>query len=220
MRLRARLVAVLGIAAALGFAAHQGMAYPEAARTTKAACSGCHANVAGGADLTDAGKAWQGDNTKVPTGGTANEYLGANKCKTCHSKQYKAWVDTKHAGGLATLTKADPKVAAEWAEKMKVTINGTADKTEGCIGCHVTGHQLAGGFPQADSTAMANLSFVGCESCHGPGAAHKAAAKEEKKTFINNAVGEKLCKQCHTAAASPNFNYEEMKTKIHPVPAE
>ena len=220
MRLRAASLGSLAIALLVAFVAHRAMAFPEASRTTKAACNACHTNVAGGADLSDAGKAYKADNTKAPTGGTANDYLGANKCKTCHSKQYKAWVDTKHAGAMLTLQKVDEKVAAEWAAKMKIEITGSADKTAGCVGCHVTGHDLGGGYPQADSTAMANVSLVGCESCHGPGSVHKAATKEEKKGNMNNAVGEALCKTCHTAEASPKFVYEEMKKKVHPVPTE
>lgn len=220
MRLRARLSYSIAIAVVLGFAAHQVVAFPNTARDTKAACAACHTNVAGGAALTDGGKAYKADATKVPTGGTANEFLGANKCKTCHSKQSKAWVETKHANALATLQKADEKVVAEWAAKMKIEITGSADKTAGCVECHVTGHELPGGYPNADSTATVNLSMVGCESCHGPGSVHKAAPKEEKKGNMNNAVGEALCKTCHTAEASPKFVYEEWKKKVHPIPAE
>lgn len=220
MRHRARLLGQVVVMLVLGFAAHRVLAFPEGARQTKAACDACHKGVAGSVELTDAGTAWKADKTKVPTGGTANEYIGANKCKTCHSKQYKAWVDTKHANAMQSLLKADEKVAAEWAAKMKIELTGTADKTEACVGCHVTGHGLGGGHPQADSTLMANVSMVGCESCHGPGAVHKAKPKEEKKGTMNSALTEKMCKTCHTAEASPNFNFEEMKKKVHPVPAE
>lgn len=220
MRVRARLIYAVAALAVIGFAAQQVMAFPKAARDTKAACGACHTNVAGGPALTDGGKAWKADATKVPSGGTANEYLGANKCKTCHSKQYKAWAETPHANAFASLLKADEKVTAEWAAKMKIEITGSADKTEGCVSCHVTGHLLPGGFPNADSTANANLSLVGCETCHGPGAAHKAAPKEEKKGLSNNAVTEAYCKSCHTPEASPKFVYEEWKKKVHAVPTE
>ena len=36
-------------------------AFPQFARDTKSACASCHANVAGGAALTDAGKAYKAD---------------------------------------------------------------------------------------------------------------------------------------------------------------
>jgi hypothetical protein len=214
-----RVALVAGSLTAL-FAA-QALAIPAMARSTGAACASCHVNVAGGADLTDAGKAYKADATKVPADkGTANEYIGANKCKMCHSKQYKAWADTKHAKSFSALVNADDKTAAEWAKKMNITLTGKPSETEACVACHVTGQKLKGGYPQADSTLAANVTMVGCESCHGPGSAHKAAAKEEKKKFVNAAVGEALCKSCHTAESSPNFKFADYKAKVHPVPAE
>lgn len=214
-----RAALLLGVFAA--FLAAKAMAVPDMSRTTGAACASCHVNVAGGADLTDAGKAYKADATKVPADkGTANEYLGANKCKMCHSKQQKAWAETKHAKAFETLVNADDAKAQEWAKKMGIELKGKASENEQCISCHVTGHKLPGGYPVADATLAPNFAVVGCESCHGPGAAHKAAAKEEKKKFANGAVGEALCKSCHTAAASPDFKFDERKAKVHPIPAE
>jgi Cytochrome c554 and c-prime len=212
-----RVALLMGALTAL--VAVQALAIPSMAKKTGAACAACHTNVAGGAALTDAGKAYKADETKAPEKGTANEFLGANKCKTCHSKQYKAWLETKHAKAFETLLKVEDAKAAEWAKKMGIELKGKASENETCVGCHVTGHGLPGGYPAADSTLMANVSMVGCESCHGPGAAHKAAAKEVKKESMNNAVGEALCKSCHTAAASPDFKYAERKTKVHVVAA-
>jgi len=199
----------------------QASAVPSMSKSTGAACASCHVNVAGGADLTDAGKAYKADATKAPADkGTANEYIGANKCRTCHMKQTKAWTDTKHAKAFETLLTVDDKTAAEWATRLGVELKGKPSESEACIGCHVTGHGLPGGFPAADTTLHANVSKVGCESCHGPGAAHRASAKEAKKGTSNNAVGEALCVTCHTAKASPEFKYADWKGKVHPVPAE
>jgi hypothetical protein len=221
MKLRNTLRVALAVSALSALFAAQALAIPSMARSTGAACASCHLNVAGGADLTDAGKAYKADATKVPADkGTPNEYLGANKCKMCHSKQYKAWSETKHAKAFSALLTADDKTAAEWAKKMGITLTGKASETEACVACHVTGQKLKGGYPQADSTLAANLSMVGCENCHGPGTAHKAAAKEEKKKFIDGAVGEALCVSCHTSASSPNFKFADYKVKVHPVPAE
>ena len=41
-------------------------AFPRFARLTKKNCATCHSNVAGGAALTDAGKAFKADTTKAP----------------------------------------------------------------------------------------------------------------------------------------------------------
>jgi hypothetical protein len=221
MKLRAIGLGALAAGVLVGLVASQSLALPGYAAKTGAACASCHKNVAGGPELTAAGDAYKADDTKVPADkGTPNEYIGANKCKMCHNKQYKAWSETKHAKAFETLQNVDEKTAAEWAKKMGVELKGKASETPGCIQCHVTGDGLPGGYPPADAEAMANFTVVGCEQCHGPGSAHKAAAKEAKKSVINASPGEALCKSCHTAAASPDFNFAERKVKVHPVAAE
>ena len=212
-------VLVAGLGVTLAFHA---WAFPEVARQTKLACATCHANPAGGADLTDAGKAYKADATKVPAAGTAKaaDYIGTAKCKMCHMKQHKAWLETKHASALVNLQKADPKVTAEMSAKFKIELKGTAAQTDGCVGCHVTGFHLTGGYPAADSAKTAAVSNVACEACHGPGSLHAAAPTAEKKKFIAKAVGAAMCMQCHTPALSPNFKYEEyVKRGVHVVPA-
>ena len=194
-------------------------AFPQFARDTKAACAACHANVAGGADLTDAGKAYKADKT-APTAAPAKtaDYVGNTKCKMCHMKEHKAWSATSHAKALANLQAADTAKANAVSRATGIAINGSAAKTDGCVGCHVTGFQLAGGYPAADSVKTAAVSMVSCESCHGPGSAHVAAPAAERKKFINTGVSANMCTQCHTAQTSPKFNFEEYAKKVHPVP--
>jgi hypothetical protein len=194
-------------------------AFPEFARETKAACASCHVNVAGGAELTDAGKAYKADKT-APTAAPAKtaDYVGNAKCKMCHMKEHKAWSATPHAKALANLQAADAEKTGAMAKALNVTITDSPAKTDGCVKCHVTGFQLAGGYPAADSVKTAGMAMVSCESCHGPGSAHVAAAMADKKKFINTAVSANMCMQCHTATTSPKFNFEEFKKKIHPVP--
>jgi len=204
---------VLGIGVA-----SQLWAYPQFARQTKAACATCHANPAGGVDLSDAGKAFKADG-KAPAAGAAKaaEYVGNNKCKMCHMKQFKAWSETQHAKAWAGLKNADAKAAADMATALKVEIKGSPSTTDACVTCHVTGFQLAGGFPQADSTKAAGVSNVTCESCHGPGSLHAAAPMAEKKNLINHGVTANMCMQCHTPATSPKFDFATMSKKVHPV---
>ncbi len=212
------VVTVLMVAVAVA-AATRGWAFPQFARDTKAACVACHANPAGGADLTDAGKAYKADPTKPPAAAAGAEYVGANKCRMCHSKQHKAWLETKHAKALQMLKAADSTKVAAMSALLKVEITGTAAQTDGCVKCHVTGFQLPGGYPAADSARAAALSAVGCEACHGPGSKHVVAAIADKKKLINRNVTAKLCTQCHVAAMSPKFNFEEWKKKgTHLVP--
>jgi len=213
----ARLARLLAIA--LGIAvATQLWAYPEAARQTKASCVTCHSNVAGGAVLSEAGKAFKAD-SKAPAAAAAKaaEYVGVNKCKMCHIKQHKAWAATPHAKAWAGLQNPDAKKAADMAAALKIEMKGAASATDDCVKCHVTGFHLAGGYPQADSTKAANVANVTCEACHGPGSLHVSAAMAEKKKFINRAVTGNMCMQCHTSVTTPKFDFAVMSKKVHPV---
>ncbi|HET9326200.1 MAG TPA: cytochrome c family protein [Candidatus Eisenbacteria bacterium] len=214
------LLVVLGIAVATQ--ATKLWAYPETARQQKAAaCASCHTNVAGGAALNEAGAAFKADNAKaVAAAAKAAQYVGVNKCKMCHVKQHKAWATTAHAKAWAGLKKTTPEKAAEMATALKVEIKGSPATTEGCVSCHVTGFQLAGGYPQADTAKAANVVNVTCEGCHGPGSLHVTAPAAEKKKTINRAVTANMCKQCHTPATSPKFDFAEYsKRGVHTVAA-
>ena len=209
------LTTVIGVSLAV-----HAWAFPQYARQTKLACVTCHANPAGGADLKAAGKAFKADMTKAPAADTAKaaEYVGINKCKMCHLKQYKEWHETRHASALVNLQKADAKAAADMSAKLKVELKGSPAQTEGCVGCHVTGFHLAGGYPAADSAKTAAVSNMTCEGCHGPGSLHAAAPVAMKKTLINKAVSANMCMQCHTAVTSPAFKFEEYaKRGVHVV---
>lgn len=217
-----RTWAVLGTLLVGGWAiiaSHPAWAFPAFARETKAACAACHANVAGGADLTAAGKAFQADHAKAPAAETkATDYVGMNKCKMCHSKQYKAYQTTEHAHAMKSLATAGEKEIADRAAALKVELKGHPNESADCVKCHVTGFQLAGGYPAADSTKSASLENVTCESCHGPGGKHVTAAMADKKKTINVNVTEKMCRQCHTPEMSPKFNFEEYHKKgVHQV---
>lgn len=207
------LVGALGVAVVT-----QLWAYPEVARQTKASCGTCHANVAGGPALSAAGTAFKADGKAPAAAAKAAEYVGANKCKMCHIKQHKAWAETPHAKAWVALKNATPEKTAEMAAAFKVEIKGSATATDGCVSCHVTGFQLAGGYPQADTTKV--VTNVTCESCHGPGSLHVSAPMAKKKEFINKAVTANMCKQCHTPAASPDFVFAEyVKRGVHAVAA-
>ena len=217
MRRSTMLARLLIIALGIGVAA-QLWAYPEFARQTKTSCVTCHANVAGGAALSEAGTAFKADK-KAPAAAAAKaaEYVGVNKCKMCHMKQHKAWSATPHAKAWAGLQNADAKKAADMAAALKIEMKGAPTATDDCVKCHVTGFQLAGGYPQADSTKTAGLTNVTCEACHGPGSLHVAAAMADKKKFINRAVTGNLCTQCHTSTITPKFDFAVMSKKVHPV---
>jgi hypothetical protein len=219
MNRRIKLVAGVAAALVLLLAMPKAWAHPEFARQTKAACATCHANPAGGVELTAAGTAFKADG-KAPAAGTLTSpaYVGSKGC-ACHFKETAAWKKTKHANALALLAAGDPKAVAAMATALKVDLKGAPDKNDACVRCHVTGFQLAGGYPGADSLKTAGVAYVECEACHGPGGKHIKAAAADKKTTINATPTAGTCMGCHTPATSPKFNFEVMKKLVHPVAA-
>jgi mono/diheme cytochrome c family protein len=93
---------------------------------------------------------------------------------------------------------------------------------ENCIGCHVSGFDLAGF--EADRNQpierfTADLG-VGCESCHGPGRAH-AAAPRAAGLIANPAKLTKdqqvhLCAQCHVRGASTRHDGRQDSIDFQP----
>jgi hypothetical protein len=142
-----------------------------------------------------------------------------NKGCMCHNMAAKgaiptSWATTKHATALATLEKADAKVTADWAAKLKVKVEGPAAKAPACLKCHVVGHG-AGGYG-TDPAKDAVFAGVGCESCHGAASVHVKAPAAEKAKSMQPLPGEAVCKTCHTPETSPKFVYAEYaKTGLH-----
>jgi hypothetical protein len=204
----ALLVATLGLVA-------YARALPEYARQTKAACAVCHANPAGGGELSAAGKAFQANHKKAPAAGATSgaDYVGVMRCRSCHIAEFTAWKSTPHAHALATLSTAPDSAIAKMAASLKVTLKAPAASNDACVVCHVTGFHLPGGHPAADSLKNVAVSNVTCESCHGPGGRHVTAALAEKKKTIQRAVSPTLCVQCHTTATSPSFAFDEYRKR-------
>jgi len=154
----------------------------------------------------------------------ANKYIGAAKCKMCHSgkeigEQYQHWAEGPHAKAWATLATDEAK---KFGSERDVA---DPQKSDECIQCHMTGfgvadEELAKGFKK-------DLG-VQCESCHGPGEAHmkarfKAAATAKKGEHVEVPAGEivsmppaSTCLGCHNKK-SPSFKgfcYPTMTKKI------
>ena len=193
-------------------------AFPEIARETKTACVTCHTNPAGGVGLTEAGTKYKAEKKAAAAREAKQaEYVGSAKCKMCHLAEHKAWSESAHAKAFTNLKSADAKAVAAVAEKMKVELKGPPAESADCLKCHVTGYELAGGYPASDSAKTAAVAAVGCESCHGPGSVHVTAPKAEKTKFIYKIVSAKMCTECHTPTMSPEFKYAEMvKRGVHP----
>lgn len=108
-------------------------------------------------------------------------YLGADKCKMCHSKEHATWVKMGHSKAIESLS----------AEERK---------NPECVKCHVTGYGKTGGFESMEKTPkMANVQ---CEACHGAGSLHMKSTKEEKKNTTN--VKGIDCRECHSPHVDVN----------------
>lgn len=138
----------------------------------------------------------------APAAASAQNYVGSDKCKTCHNaknkgEMYTKWKASAHAKAFETLGN----------EQSKKIAKGDAQKDAKCLKCHTTEAAVP-----ADKLAKSfkKEQGVGCESCHGPGDKHvkaRMAAEDDAAVTdaeIVKAPGEKNCQGCHNKE-SPTF---------------
>ena len=123
----------------------------------------------------------------------ASDFAGEEKCKSCHTVEYKKWFDSQHA------------IAYEELEG----VNKAFDPA--CIVCHTVGFGQPGGF--VDISLTPHLLNVQCENCHGAGKAH-AESMGSKPVANHDWPKEKICGQCHVQKHSPSFSIEKYWPKI------
>jgi hypothetical protein len=87
------------------------------------------------------------------------EYVGSEKCKSCHQHAYDIWKTTPHSHAYAAL---------EDKEKKNPPSNRQFDPE--CIVCHTVGFGYQTGYVNEQRTPK--LKNVGCEACHGPASRH------------------------------------------------
>jgi hypothetical protein len=90
------------------------------------------------------------------------EYVGSEKCQSCHQHAYKVWEKSEHARAYKTLVDAK---------------NPSLRQYDGeCVKCHTVGFGYKTGFQDEKTPppSIADLKGVGCESCHGPASLHVA----------------------------------------------
>jgi len=168
--------------------------------------------------------------------GTEHEYIGVEKCGTCHSKalygdQVAKWRGSAHAKAFESL--ASDK-ALEYAKTKG--IKGSPQQAKECLECHVTAHGVAPALIKYD---LEQTDGVQCESCHGAGGDFR---KREIMSDIDQAKAnglvaqtEAVCTSCHndrspawdpTRFTLPNgkkagFDFKQAVAKIeHMTPKE
>jgi len=108
----------------------------------------------------------------------AEEYVGVEKCKACHPKQYHDFSQRHFEKAWRVL-------------KMR-----NEDKNPECLKCHTTGYDKPGGFSSEEETPY--LTSKQCESCHGPGSRHmNNPADPEVKQGLKVANKKNVCIECH-----------------------
>jgi hypothetical protein len=112
-------------------------------------------------------------------------YVGSAMCGVCHQPAYAWWRGHSHGVAYLTLQQRSKEYNLD------------------CVGCHVTGYQQPGGSTVTHLLDGA-LQNVGCESCHGPGAAHA----KNPETAMVTVPPESTCVTCHNEQHSDLFDYE------------
>lgn len=114
---------------------------------------------------------------------------GTTACQRCHSADCKQWDGSKHAQAWHTLEGKGYHVDAA------------------CQQCHTTGFGQTGGFVSARRSP--ERVAVGCESCHGPSAAHVKNVKLRTPFAAKD-----QCLRCHDHENSPQFEYDKYWQRI------
>ena len=125
------------------------------------------------------------------------DWIGSAACGTCHPAELAAWLRTPHAATRARFASERPAAR--------------------CLGCHGTGEAPAG---------AAIAVEVGCEACHGAGAAYApddvmrdrpVALALGLADFSAPAARAALCAQCHTAAMATRGSAFDPAAPVHEV---
>lgn len=117
-------------------------------------------------------------------------FAGSAKCGSCHVSAAAVWRKSGHAHALTTLEHVGHELDPE------------------CVPCHVVGLNRTTGF--RSRTLTPQLSNVGCESCHGAGAAHSASPFK----VLMSKVDRNSCISCHSLDNSPNFDFSRYWPKV------
>jgi YVTN family beta-propeller protein len=146
------------------------------------------------------------------------KYVGNEVCGTCHPREYKKWLGTRHSRSWVMLG------MTEKADRVKSYFNVKSLSPQNsaiCLTCHGTA---------ADTPVEFRLPTfhveegVQCETCHGPGeqyATEEVMKNKQEAISLGLRMPTKVvCLDCHKAKPSHEFmnkkpfDFEEMYKKI------
>lgn len=117
-----------------------------------------------------------------------HDFVGAERCRSCHTAEYDKWKRGPHARAFDALSEADQK-----------------DPT--CLSCHTT----------VPSDLSPQLTAVQCETCHGAGRYYTAeyVMRDAVLRAELNLVtpDEKTCARCHTES-TPSLTAFDYKAAL------
>ncbi len=118
------------------------------------------------------------DRPSAPVRSAESKYVGLEKCKGCHKKEFDDFQKRKFGKAWRVL-------------EMRGEINNPE-----CLKCHATGYGQ-GGFVSAEKTP--HLKYKQCEACHGPGSLHaKNPMSKEYRNLMRNYIRDNdVCINCH-----------------------
>jgi len=119
---------------------------------------------------------------------SSEAFTGTETCKRCHIHEYDIWSKNPHANAMASLE-----------DKFE-------ESNPDCIGCHVTGWNMPGGYGM-DQRNNQMLQSVQCEACHGYGTTH------DRQGGIL-AEAKNSCVRCHDTEQDPDFDFGSYWARI------
>ena len=126
----------------------------------------------------------------LPVSAGTLSFATSARCAPCHAAASDVWQKSQHAHAIEILKK----------EKKEFDSS--------CVGCHVTGNGMPGGFVNLNQTPQ--LANVQCEACHGSGIQHVERPAEAKMARLTADA----CLTCHTKSNSPEFEFASYWSKI------
>lgn len=117
-----------------------------------------------------------------------HDYVGAERCKSCHEAEFAAWAATPHARAFEVLS-------------------ATEKKDPRCLSCHTV----------VPSDVQQSLQGVQCESCHGAARGYTPEyvmrdSDLSAQLGLVAKVDVTTCNRCHTDAA-PSMGAFDFATK-------